>query len=82
MLHKSIKVLFLCLVLASLVLAQGLNTVASKDDWEEINFEFDSAVLTDGFPSMLRLADLLNQHPDYKVKLVGAGRPCRLHRFG
>ena len=39
--------------------AQGLDTRASKDDWEEINFEFDSAVLSDGFPSLLRLADLL-----------------------
>ncbi len=44
---------------------------ASKDDWEEINFEFDSAVLTDGFPSLLRLAELLNQNPGYKVKLDG-----------
>jgi hypothetical protein len=48
-----------------------LVTGASKDDWEEINFEFDSAVLTDGFPSLLRLAELLNHNPDYKVKLDG-----------
>lgn len=51
--------------------AQGLNTQASKDDWEEINFEFNSSVLTDGFPSLLRLADLLKQNTDYKVKLQG-----------
>ena len=51
--------------------AQGLNTSASKEDWEEINFEFNSAVLTDGFPSLLRLADLLKQNSGYKVKLEG-----------
>src|SRR4051794_16463477 len=51
--------------------SQGLNTSASKEDWEEINFEFNSAVLTDGFPSLLRLADLLKQNSGYKVKLEG-----------
>jgi hypothetical protein len=51
--------------------AQGLDTRASKDDWEEINFEFNSAVLSDGFPSLLRLADLLKAHPGYRVKLEG-----------
>ncbi len=44
---------------------------ATKDDWEEINFEFNSAVLTDGFPSLLRLAELLNKNPEFKVKLDG-----------
>jgi len=65
------KLPLLCLIAASLVFGQGLNTGASKDDWEEINFEFDSAILTDGFPSLLRLAELMNQHADYSVKLVG-----------
>jgi hypothetical protein len=51
--------------------AQGLNTQASKDDWEEINFEFNSAVLSDGFPSLLRLADLLNKHPGLHVRVEG-----------
>jgi len=39
--------------------AQGLNVPpgVSKDDWEEINFEFNSSVLVDGFPSLLRLAE-------------------------
>jgi len=46
---------------------------ASKDDWEEINFEYDHAVLTDGFPSLLRLGELLNRHPEYKVRLEGHG---------
>ena len=54
-----------------LLFAQGLNTQASKDDWEEINFEFNSPVLTDGYPSLLRLAELLQKHPDYRVKLEG-----------
>ncbi len=43
--------------------AQGLNTNASKDDWEEINFDFNSSVLVDGFPSLLRLAELLQKNP-------------------
>ena len=42
-----------------------------KGDWEEIDFAFNSAVLTDGYPSLLRLADLLKQHSDYRVKLAG-----------
>jgi hypothetical protein len=63
--------LFLFSLLSSCIFAQGLNTTASKDDWEEINFEFNSAVLTDGYPSLLRLADLLHQHTDYKVKVEG-----------
>ncbi|MDZ4797268.1 MAG: OmpA family protein [Bryobacteraceae bacterium] len=51
--------------------AQGLSTTASKEDWEEINYEFNSPILTDGYPSLLRLADLLKQNPGYKVKLEG-----------
>ena len=60
-------------VLASALYAQGLNPPASqaKDDWEEINFEFDSSVLSDGYPSLLRLADVLGQHRDYKVAVTG-----------
>ena len=46
---------------------------AQKEDWEEINFEYNQSVLTDGFPSLLRLAELLNQNPGYKVKLEGHG---------
>ena len=51
--------------------AQGLTTNASKDDWEEVNFEYNSSVLSDGYPSLLRLADLLHQHPGYRVKVEG-----------
>lgn len=50
---------------------QGLTTDASPKDWEEINFEFDSAVLSDGYPSLLRLAELLKQNPTYKLSLEG-----------
>ncbi len=53
------------------VWAQGLNTNANKDDWEEINFDFNSSVLVDGFPSLLRLAELLQKNPGYKVKVEG-----------
>lgn len=42
-----------------------------KEDWEEINFEFNSSVLTDGFPSLLRLAELLDKNPAFRVKLDG-----------
>jgi hypothetical protein len=53
------------------IFAQGLDTRASKDDWEEINFEFNSAVLSDGFPSLLRLAELLRDNPKYRVRIEG-----------
>src|SRR3954451_6071459 len=52
--------------------AQGLNTGGqTKESWEEINFEFNSSILSDGYPSLLRLADLLSQHRDYRVKVTG-----------
>lgn len=53
------------------IFAQGLDTRASKDDWEEINFEFNSAVLSDGFPSLLRLAELLRANPGHRVRVEG-----------
>ncbi len=67
-LATSITVLCLCGLFAY---GQGLNTQASKDDWEEINFEFNSAVLSDGYPSLLRLADLLSKHTGYHVRVEG-----------
>jgi hypothetical protein len=48
-----------------------LDTQASKDDWEEINFDFNSSVLVDGFPSLLRLAELLQANAGYKVRVEG-----------
>ncbi len=56
---------------ASCLFAQGLQTKATKDDWEEINFEFNSAILSDGYPTLLRIAELLQQHRDYKINVVG-----------
>src|SRR3954469_23685076 len=59
-------------LLASSLFAQGLNTGGqTKDTWEEINFEFNSSILSDGYPSLLRLAELLQQHRDYRVKVTG-----------
>jgi hypothetical protein len=53
------------------VCAQGLDTKATANDWEEINFEFNSSVLVDGYPSLLRLGELLQKHPGYKVRVEG-----------
>src|SRR5277367_2089629 len=53
------------------VSAQGLDTKASPADWEEINFEFNSSVLVDGFPSLLRLSELLQANPGYHVRVEG-----------
>src|ERR1700722_5382215 len=50
---------------------QEVTTRAQPNDWEEINFETNQAVIVDGFPSLLRLAELLKTHPDYKVTIVG-----------
>jgi OmpA family/PKD domain len=59
-------------LLVSSLLAQGLNPGAqTKDDWEEINFEFNSATLSDGYPSLLRMSELLMQHRDYRVRITG-----------
>jgi outer membrane protein OmpA-like peptidoglycan-associated protein len=69
---KNVAVLGAIGLLASSLFAQGLNTGGqTKEDWEEINFEFNSSILSDGYPSLLRLADLLGQHRDYRVKVTG-----------
>src|SRR4028118_1783575 len=69
--QRYVSLLFLFTLLSSCLFSQGLNTTASKEDWEEINFEFNSPVLTDGYPSLLRMAELLQKHTDYKVRLEG-----------
>lgn len=63
----------LCLfsMLSASLFGQGMSTSQTKDDWEEINFEFNSAILSDGYPSLLRLADLLQKNPAFKVRLEG-----------
>lgn len=59
-------------LMASGLCAQGLNTGGqTKDSWEEINFEFNSSILSDGYPSLLRLSELMSQHRDYRVKVTG-----------
>ena len=72
MLRKCAAVLIF-LTLAASVWPQGLNVPpgVTKDDWEEINFEFNSSVLVDGFPSLLRLAELLQANPAYRVRVEG-----------
>ena len=70
---KRLAVLGVFALVTSGLFAQGLDNIGgqTKDQWEEINFEFNSTILSDGYPSLLRLADLLSQHRDYRVKLVG-----------
>ncbi len=63
-------------ICAALLSAQGLTSTATKDDWEEINFEFNSAILSDGYPSLLRLADLLHANPALQ------GEPAGQYRLG
>ncbi len=65
------SLLVLCSMGTVGLFAQGLNTTATKDDWEEINFETGSAVLSDGYPSLLRLAELLSKNASYRVKVEG-----------
>ena len=65
------KLISLLLAGVLLLAGQGLTTTASPKDWEEVNFVFDSSVLTDGYPSLLRLADLLKQNPSYRLELTG-----------
>lgn len=67
----ALAVLFAVPLLNTSALAQGLDTTANKEDWEEINFEFNSSVLVDGFPSLLRIAELLQKDTGFKVKVEG-----------
>src|SRR5215471_6010020 len=48
-----------------------VQTNQTKNDWEEVNFEFNSAILSDGFPTLLWLADYLKGHQGFHVKIVG-----------
>src|SRR6476660_6184884 len=71
MLSKCVTTAMAAGLFASCLFAQGLQTTATKDDWEEINYEFNSSILSDGYPTLLRLAELLQQHRDYKIKVEG-----------
>jgi hypothetical protein len=81
MTHRLRHMLLLAGFATGMIFAQGNDTTASKDDWEEINFEVRSSTLSDGYPSLLRLADLLKQQPGYRVKLVGHGDPGQSARL-
>jgi hypothetical protein len=68
----SVKIWIAFGLMSLIVSAQDVeNTRAKPTDWEEINFETNQAVIVDGFPSLLRLADMLKAHPDFKVNIVG-----------
>jgi len=71
MMRKLVVLAALVGILAISGFGQGLNTNASKNDWEEINFEYNSSALSDGYPSLLRLAELLKDHPAYRVMVEG-----------
>ncbi|HEV8412286.1 MAG TPA: OmpA family protein [Bryobacteraceae bacterium] len=71
MVRRCTVLLSTALLVATGLWAQGLDTQASKDDWEEINFDFNSSVLVDGFPSLLRLAELLQTNGGYHVRVEG-----------
>jgi OmpA family/PKD domain len=71
MLNRFAALLAVLPLVAIGISAQGLDTKASKNDWEEINYEFNSSVLVDGYPSLLRVAELLQTHPGYKVRVEG-----------
>src|SRR6202451_4298071 len=68
---QRLAVFFAVPLLTASLFGQGLNTQATKDDWEEINFDYNSSVLVDGFPSLLRLSELLQKNLGYKVKVEG-----------
>src|ERR1700674_3289792 len=71
MVRRYVGLLSSALLMGTGLWAQGLDTQASKDDWEEINFDFNSSVLVDGFPSLLRLSELLQANAGYHVRVEG-----------
>src|SRR5689334_6220093 len=71
MLRKLAVAVCFSALLAVSTYAQPSYPSASPNDWEEINFEYNSATLSDGFPSLLRLADLLKAHSSYRVRVEG-----------
>jgi hypothetical protein len=70
--NKLLSLSIAALLATSFLYAQQIeNTNAKPTDWEEVNFETNQSIIADGFPSLLRLADLLKTHPTYKVNIVG-----------
>src|SRR3954466_15016473 len=69
-----IRILRLAALLAAVCLSSPAQDPAVKSnpgDWEQINFETDSAVITDGFPGLKRLAALMKSNARYSVTIVG-----------
>src|ERR1700712_2777033 len=71
MLRRSTQLLTVFLLGVFFIWAQGIDTPTARTEWEEINFDYDSAVLVDGFPSLLRMGELLQQNADYKIRVEG-----------
>ena len=59
------------ILLFLLVAVTGWAAAVDKSDWEEVNFEFNSSILVDGFPAMLQLADILAKGPEYQILVEG-----------
>src|ERR1700687_4793100 len=70
MVRRCIGLLLTALLVGTGLWAQGIDTQAGKDDWEEINFDYNSSVLVDGFPSLLRLSELLQKNSGYQVRIA------------
>jgi len=75
--RKWAAMLFMLLLCCGSLFAQnfaqgeGPQVNASKDDWEEINFETNSAKISDGFPALLRMAELLKANPGWRLTVEG-----------
>lgn len=84
MIHRKLAALLIALLLACGALfaqGEGPQVNASKDDWEEINFETNSAKISDGFPTLLRMAELLKNNPGWKLKVEGHADSLGSHPF-
>ena len=84
MTHRKLAALLTALLLACGALyaqGEGPQVNASKDDWEEINFETNSAKISDGFPTLLRMAELLKNNPGWRLKVEGHADSIGSHPF-
>ncbi|HZO51941.1 MAG TPA: OmpA family protein, partial [Bryobacteraceae bacterium] len=84
MTQRKLAALLIALLLACGALfaqGEGPQVNASKDDWEEINFETNSAKISDGFPTLLRMAELLKNNPGWKLKVEGHADSVGSHPF-
>lgn len=84
MTHRKLAALLIALLLSCATLfaqGEGPQVNASKDDWEEINFETNSAKISDGFPTLLRMAELLKGNPGWRLKVEGHADSLGSHPF-